>query len=126
MHLSINYLKLLNPDLITPSQELNILIGETKKYASETNLPQTKISLALAHLRNNSPDQSLVAIGNEKIGVYADTRPAWCFIVSQVFRLNNDTEKALLLLKNINLEGMDYAEKQSLQELFPKSFVFKF
>ena len=123
LHLSINYLKLLNPDLISPSQELNILIDETKKYASETNLPQAKISLALAHLRNNSPDQSLVAIGNEKNWrLWADTRPAWCFIVSQVFRLNNDTEKALLLLKNINLECMDYAEKQILQELFPKSF----
>ena len=32
----------------------------------KTDLPQAKISLALAHLRNNSPDKSLVALGNEK------------------------------------------------------------
>lgn len=123
LHLSINYLKLLDPDLVSPSQELNILIDKAKKFASETNLPQAKISLALAHLRNNSPDLSLVAIGNENNWrLWANTRPAWCFLVSQVFRLNNDTEKALVLLKNINFESMDYAEKQSLQFLFPKSF----
>ena len=123
LNLAITYVKLLDPSLVSPSVELNVLIEEAKKHVNETDLPQAKISLALAHLRNNSPDKSLVALGNEKDWrIWIQSRPAWLFLASQVFRLNHDSEKALLLQRNINFENMDFAEKQTLRLLFPKEF----
>ena len=123
LNIAITYLEILDPDLVCPSQKLDKLLSEAQIQVDKTNLPQAKISLALAHLRNNSPDLSLVVLGNEhNWRLWSESRPAWAFIVSQVYRLNHETEKALIISENIDFKNMDVAEKDSLQRLFPNHF----
>ena len=47
---------------------------------------------------------------------------AWSFLASQIYRMNKDSEKAVVLSKDINFGKMDRAEKESLQALFPEQF----
>jgi len=79
--------------------------------------------LALGHLRNDAPDQALVALGRpENWRQWTNTRGAWSFLASQIYRLNKDSEKAMVLSKEVNFARMDRAEKESLQALFPSQF----
>ncbi len=120
---SLLYLQLLDPSLDAPSLALNDLIKEATSMSKNTQHPQARISLALAHLRNNSPDKSLVALGApEDWRSWSKSRGAWSFIASQVFRLNNDSEKALVLKKDVEFTSMDRAEYESLKALFPDQF----
>ena len=117
------YLKLLNPQLPSPSNALNELIDEAKSMSERTNLPQARITLALGHLRNDAPDKSLVALGKpEDWRQWANSRGAWSFLASQIYRLNKDSEKSMVLGKGVNFAQMDRAEKESLQALFPDQF----
>lgn len=123
LKISSTYLKLLNPKLPSPSNALNDLINEAKSLSLRTNLPQARITLALGHLRNQAPDQALVALGHPADWRnWASTRGAWSFLASQIYRLNKDSEKALVLSKGVNFAKMDRAEKESLQALFPDQF----
>ena len=123
LQVSSLYLKLLNPDLPSPSNTLNGLIEEAKSMSLNTNLNQAQITLALGHIRNKSPDQALVALGRpEDWRKWRNTRAAWSFIASQIYRLNNDTEKALVVKEKVNFATMDHAEKESLKTLFPDQF----
>jgi len=120
---SFLYVQLLNPQLASPSIELNNLISEALSITENSNLPQARISLALGHLRNQEADKALVALGKpENWRNWANTRGAWSFLASQIYRLNKDSEKALVLSKNVNFTQMDRAEKESLQALFPEQF----
>ena len=123
LKISSTYLKLLNPQLPSPSNALNDLIKEAKSLSLRTNLPQARITLALGHLRNQEPDQALVALGHPADWRnWASTRGSWSFLASQIYRLNKDSEKALVLSKGVNFAKMDRAEKESLQALFPDQF----
>jgi hypothetical protein len=123
LQISNLYLKLLNPKLPTPSSTLNNLIQEAELVCERTNLPQAKITLALGHLRNDAPDKALVALGRtDDWRQWANSRGAWSFLVSQIYRLNKDSEKAVVLSKKVNFHHMDRAEKESLQALFPDQF----
>ena len=115
------YLELLTPDLASPSKKLTDLLREAKALHARRDSPQTRITLALAYLRNNSPDQALVALGRpENWTKWQGSRPAWAFICSQVLRLNHASEKALVVSRNIDFSKMDRAEKESLAKLFPQ------
>ena len=88
-----------------------------------TSLPHARITLALGHLRNQAPDRALVALGRpEDWRQWADTRGAWSFLASQIYRLNKDSEKSVVLGKKVNFTAMDRAERESLQALFPNQF----
>jgi hypothetical protein len=117
------YFELLDPFLASPSQKLDSLIDEAKQNLKLRDSPQTRITLALAQLRNRSPDKALVALGSiNEWRIWQNTRPAWTFISSQVYELNHDTEKSTILYKSIDFTKFDRAEKESLIQLFPQSF----
>lgn len=117
------YFELLDPFLASPSQKLDSLIDEAKQNLKLRDSPQTRITLALAQLRNRSPDKALVALGSiNDWRIWQNTRPAWTFISSQIYELNHDTEKAMILHKSIDFTKFDRAEKESLIQLFPQSF----
>jgi len=120
LQISTLYIKLLNPQLPVPSNQINKLVQEATSITEKSNLPHARITLALGHLRNNAPDQALVALGKpEDWRQWASTRGAWSFLASEVYRLNQDTEKAMVLRKGVNFANMDRAERESLQALFP-------
>ena len=118
------YFELLDPLLPSPSEKLNNLLSKAVlNFKENQHSTQNKLILALAHLRNQSPDEALVAIGATRDWrKWQDTRPAWAFIAAQVFLLNNDSEKGLVLSKNINFKTVSRAEKESLSLLFPQSY----
>jgi len=117
------YLNLLDPSLISPSVNLSKFIEKADLLVSKTNLPQARITLALAHLRNSAPDKALVALGRpEDWRQWRNSRGAWSYIASQIYRLNKDSEKAIILSENVSFAQMDRAEKESLQALFPSQF----
>ena len=123
LHISSLYLQLLNPQLPSPSNQLNELLEEAKSMTERTSLLHARITLALGHLRNDAPDQALVALGRpENWRQWTNTRGAWSFLASQIYRLNKDSEKAMVLSKEVNFARMDRAEKESLQALFPSQF----
>jgi hypothetical protein len=123
LHISTLYLQLLNPQLPSPSNQLNELLEEAKSMTERTSLLHARITLALGHLRNDAPDQALVALGRpENWRQWTNTRGAWSFLASQIYRLNKDSEKAMVLSKEVNFARMDRAEKESLQALFPSQF----
>lgn len=118
------YLKILNPKLPTPSKEVEELLRQSYENMSQLDSPGTRITNALAHLRNKSPDKALVALGKPMdwrnwLSSNPSSRPAWSFIASQIYRMNRDTEKARLLGQNIDFAKMDRAERESLAQLFP-------
>ena len=117
------YFELLDPFLASPSQKLDSLLKEAKQNITLRDSPQTRITLALAQLRNRSPDKALVALGSlNDWRIWQNTRPAWAFLSSQIFEINHDSEKAMILRKSIDFTKFDRAEKESLIQLFPQSF----
>ena len=117
------YFELLDPFLASPSQKLDSLLNEAKQNVNLRDSPQTRITLALAHLRNRAQDQALVSLGpTNQWRNWQNTRSAWRLISSQVFSLNNDSEKSTILLNSIDFSNLDRAEKESLAQLFPQSF----
>ena len=117
------YFELLNPLIHSPSLELSRLIEEAKTLRQKRDSPQTRIILALAHLRNQAPDQALVALGSPgNWRMWQGSRSAWAFICTQVLRLNHDSEKAFVISENIDFKKMDRAERESLGKLFPDQF----
>ena len=72
------YFELLDPFLATPSRKLSSLLEEAKTNLLSEPSAQNRISLALAELRNESPDKALVALGNlNNWRNWQQTRPAW-------------------------------------------------
>jgi len=123
LHSSYIYLQLLNPSLPSPSNTLNDLIDEAQSITDRTNLPGARITLALGHLRNQAADQALVALGRpEDWRQWADLRGAWSFLASQIYRLNKDSEKSVMLGKKVDFAAMGRAERESLQVLFPDQY----
>ena len=108
----------------SPSKKLHALLDEAKNGFHSTNSNQIQITLALAHLRNESPDQALVALGEpNNWRKWLTSRSAWSFIASQIYRLNHESEKALALKQKVDFSEMDNAERTSLKQLFPNEFT---
>jgi hypothetical protein len=117
------YFELLDPILPSPSVELSRLIEEAKTLRHKRDTLQTRIILALAHLRNHAPDQALVALGSpDDWRMWQGSRSAWAFICTQILRLNHDSEKAFVISETIDYKKMDRAERESLGKLFPDQF----
>jgi len=118
------YFELLDPLLQSPSVKLNRLLEKAfEKYNQNKISINNKIILALAHLRNQEVDKALVVIGPiREWRNWQKTRPAWTFIAAQIFKLNNDSEKGLILEKSVDMEKISRAEIDSLKVLFSKSF----
>ena len=113
------YLKLLNPDLIFPSQELIKLTEKAKEYDSDFSTLESKITLALAHLKNNSAGDALVALGKvNDWRKWESVRSAWKIIAAHVFKINGDTEKFLILNQGVKANELNRAERESLEQLF--------
>ena len=113
------YFKLLDPNLIFPSQELMKLTQKAKELDAELTSMETQITLAIAHLKNNSPAEALVALGRvSDWRKWAKVRPAWRIIAANVFKQNGDTEKFLILSRGIKADELNRAERESLQLLF--------
>ena len=68
------------------------------------------------------PDLALVALGRGELEKLEGSRAAWAFISAQVFKLNHDSEKALVVSSKVDFKKMDRAERESLQKLFPEEF----
>ena len=80
---------------------------------------ESKITLALAHLKNNSAGDALVALGKvNEWRKWESVRSAWKVLASHIFKLNGDTEKFLILSQCIQPNQLNRAEKESLQLLF--------
>jgi hypothetical protein len=123
LEIAVLYLDLIDTQLVSPSRRLDNLIKEADRLTNKTNLQQARICLALAHLRNNSPDMALVALGPpQNWRSWLDSRPAWSFIASHIYQLNHDTEKSMLLSQNFDSSKLDFAERESFKILFPSFF----
>ena len=93
-----------------------------KNYELNNNSIQNRIILALAHLRNQSADKALVALeSSNDWRKWGNSRPAWALIASEVYKLNYDTEKSLVINRNINQEAISKAEKESFKKIFTKN-----
>ena len=112
------YFKLLDPALRFPSQELMKLTQKAEELDAELTSMETQITLAIAHLKNNSPAEALVALGRVSDCKWAKVRPAWRIIAANVFKQNGDTEKFLILSRGIKADELNRAERESLQLLF--------
>ena len=113
------YLKLLSPQLTFPSQKLIELTKKAQVYDSDFSTLESKITLALAHLKNNSAGDALVALGKvNEWRKWESVRPAWKIIAAHVFKINGDTEKFLILSQDVKSNELNRAEKESLQTLF--------
>ena len=113
------YFRLLDPALAFPSQEQIQLTEEAKKYDLQFSTMESRITLALAYLKNNSAADALVALG--KVNNWREwekVRPAWRIIAAQVFKQNGDTEKFLILSRGIKVDELNRAERESLQAIF--------
>ena len=118
------YFELLDPFLASPSQKLNSLIDEAKQNMVMKDTFQSRITLALAHLRNRAPDQALVALGSiQNWRMWQNTRPAWVFICSVIYKKNHDSEKATILQKSIDFSKFDRAEKKVWLNYFHNPFL---
>ena len=118
------YFKLLDTKLPSPSKQMTDLVSQAISQNSNWQTKQSQITLALAHLRNGSPDLALVALGRaENWRKWGSERPAWAYICSQVYAQNHASEKAILLKKKAGFEKMDFAERNSLKSLFTKNLI---
>ena len=119
------YLQLLDPMLPSPSFKLEELTELAKKNFDFNSASfQNKIILALAYLRNQSADKALVALGNPRDWrKWSNVRSAWSLIASQIYKLNFDSEKALILAKNLDVKSLSRAEYESMKVLFPNSML---
>ena len=113
------YFKLLDPSLQFPSQNLLKLTEKASTLNTQFSSIETQITLALAHLKNNSPSKALVALGKvSDWRKWEKVRPAWRIIAAQVFKTNGDTEKFLILSQGVTANELNRAERESLQLLF--------
>ena len=95
------------------------LTQKAKGLDAELTSMETQITLAIAHLKNNSPAEALVALGRvSEWRKWAKVRPAWRIIAANVFKQNGDTEKFLILSRGIKADELNRAERESLQLLF--------
>ena len=113
------YFKLLDPGLRFPSQKLIELTNQAKSLDTFASTMETQITLALAYLKSNSPSEALVALGKvNDWRKWEKARSPWKLIASQVFKLNGDTEKFLILQQKVQLNELNKAEKESLEQIF--------
>jgi hypothetical protein len=113
------YFKLLDPTIRFPSQRLIELTNQAKSSDAFASTMETQITLALAHLKSNSPSEALVALGKVNDWRRWETaRSPWKLIASHVFKLNGDTEKFLILQQKVQLNELNQAEKESLEQIF--------
>jgi len=99
------------------------LVEKANRLLLTNNHRSFRITAALAHLRNQEPDKALVVLGDiSDWRAWRETRPAWTFICSQIFRQNQETQKAIRLESGMNRDGIGLAERKALASLFPRSF----
>ncbi|NCV19949.1 MAG: hypothetical protein EBW42_14625, partial [Rhodobacterales bacterium] len=100
-------------------QELIKLTEKAKEYDSDFSTLESKITLALAHLKNNSAGDALVALGKvNDWRKWESVRSAWKIIAAHVFKINGDTEKFLILNQGVKANELNRAERESLEQLF--------
>lgn len=113
------YFNLLDPTLRFPSQRLIELTNQAKSLDTFASSMETQITLALAYLKSNSPSEALVALGKvNDWRKWENARSPWKLIASQVFKLNGDTEKFLILQQKVQVNELNQAEKESLEQIF--------
>ena len=113
------YFNLLDPTLRFPSQRLIELTNQAKSLDTLASSMETQITLALAYLKSNSPSEALVALGKvNDWRKWENVRSPWKLIASQVFKLNGDTEKFLILQQKVQVNELNQAEKESLEQIF--------
>ena len=113
------YFNLLDPTLRFPSQRLIELTNQAKSLDTLASSMETQITLALAYLKSNSPSEALVALGKvNDWRKWENARSPWKLIASQVFKLNGDTEKFLILQQKVQVNELNQAEKESLEQIF--------
>ena len=112
------YFRLLNPLLQKNSIELNDLIKTSTGMNLEHNNFESKINMALAHLRNGSDDLALSALGknNEWLN-WENKRPAWKWIISKILE-KNQIDRVSFSQENL-LKKMSRAERESLEVILP-------
>ena len=112
------YFRLLNPSLQKDSKELNDLIKTLTGMNLEHNNFESKINMALAHLRNGSNDLALSALGknNEWLN-WENKRPAWKWIISKILE-KNQIDRVSFSQENL-LKKMSRAERESLEVILP-------
>ena len=113
------YFNLLDPTLRFPSQRLIELTNQAKSLDTLASSMETQITLALAYLKSNSPSEALVALGKvNDWRKWENARSPWKLIASQVFKLNGDTEKFLILQQKVQVNELNQTEKESLEQIF--------
>ena len=112
------YFRLLNPSLQKDSKELNDLIKTLTGMNLEHNNFESKINMALAHLRNGSNDLALSALekNNEWLN-WENKRPAWKWIISKILE-KNQIDRVSFSQENL-LKKMSRAERESLELILP-------
>ena len=111
------YLKLLKPDIKPSSTNLSMLLDQAIKMDSESDNFQTKINLALAHMRNDSPELALKALGNSNEWLTLEQQnPSWKWIIAKILE-KNQIDRVSTTRENL-FDFMSRAEKESLIAIF--------
>ena len=112
------YFRLLNPSLQKDSRELKELTELSRNMNLEHNNFESKINMALAHLRNGSADLALSALGknNEWLN-WENKRPAWKWIISKILE-KNQIDRVSFSQENL-IKKMSRAERESLSVILP-------
>jgi hypothetical protein len=111
------YLKLLEPDIKPSSTNLSMLLDQAIKMDSESDNFQSKINLALAHLRNDSPELALKALGNSNEWLSLEQQnPSWKWIIAKILE-KNQIDRVSTTRENL-FDFMSRAEKESLTAIF--------
>jgi hypothetical protein len=111
------YLKLLEPGIKPSSTNLSMLLDQAIKMDSESDNFQSKINLALAHLRNDSPELALKALGNSNEWLTLEQQnPSWKWIIAKILE-KNQIDRVSTTRENL-FDFMSRAEKESLTAIF--------
>jgi hypothetical protein len=111
------YFKLLEPDIKPSSTNLSMLLDQAIKMDSESDNFQSKINLALAHLRNDSPELALKALGNSNEWLSLEQQnPSWKWIIAKILE-KNQIDRVSTTRENL-FDFMSRAEKESLTAIF--------
>ena len=93
--------------------EFSRILDDAVKLNEKLNNTQSRITLALAHLRNKSPDLALEALGKySNWNEWRGQRPAWALVASKVFEINQRNEHSAHL--DLMDKGISEAERQGI------------
>lgn len=94
-----------------------MLLDQAIKMDSESDNFQSKINLALAHIRNDSPELALKALGNSNEWLTLEQQnPSWKWIIAKILE-KNQIDRVSTTRENL-FDFMSRAEKESLIAIF--------